>query len=62
MFNVVQENIYVSILTEMLIWKATENDLTSVELGQNFDLIKVNNSHSIYCLSDELELIKYLGV
>ena len=62
MINVDQENIYVSILTVMLIWKATENDLISVELGQNFDLIKVNNSHIIYCLSDELELIKYLGV
>ena len=62
MFNVVQENIYVSILTEMLIWKATENDLISIEQGQNFDLIKVNHSNSIYCLSDELELIKYLGV
>lgn len=49
---------------EMLIWKATENDLISVEQGQNFDQIIVNNKnrHSIYCSSDELEITKYSGV
>ncbi len=48
---------------EMLIWKATENDLISVEQGQNFDQIIVSNKyrHSIYS-SDELEITKYSGV
>ncbi len=49
---------------EMLIWKATENDLISVEQGQNFDQIIANNKnrHSINCSSDELEITKYSDV